>query len=76
MLEDSEASIVLTEDAVGKAISKYENAEPINLAENGSLAYMIYTSGSTGKPKGVMIPHRAMLNFVHFIRYRRLCCYR
>ena len=82
MLEDSEASIVLTEDAVGKAISKYENAKPINLAENDSLAYMIYTSGSTGKPKGVMIPHRAMLNFVHFIAYRcmitensRIVCY-
>ncbi|MBR5089798.1 MAG: amino acid adenylation domain-containing protein, partial [Ruminiclostridium sp.] len=70
MLEDSEASIILTEDAVGKAISKYENAKPVNLAETNNLAYMIYTSGSTGKPKGVMIPHRAMLNFVHFIRYR------
>ena len=29
---------------------------------------MIYTSGSTGKPKGVMIQHKALLNFVHFIR--------
>ncbi|MBP5605536.1 MAG: AMP-binding protein, partial [Ruminiclostridium sp.] len=70
MLEDSEANIVLTEDTVRAAINKYENAKPINLAENDSLAYMIYTSGSTGKPKGVMIPHRAMLNFVHFIRCR------
>jgi len=28
-------------------------------------AYMIYTSGTTGKPKGVMIPHRALVNFLH-----------
>ena len=34
------------------------------------LAYMIYTSGSTGKPKGVMIQHRALFNFVQFIRTR------
>ncbi|MBP5605891.1 MAG: AMP-binding protein, partial [Ruminiclostridium sp.] len=68
MLEDSEAHIVLTEDTVRNAIAGYENAKPINLAETNNLAYMIYTSGSTGKPKGVMIPHRAMLNFVHFIR--------
>ncbi|MBQ9484350.1 MAG: non-ribosomal peptide synthetase, partial [Ruminiclostridium sp.] len=70
MLEDSETRIILTEDTVRDVISKYENAKPVNLAETGNLAYMIYTSGSTGKPKGVMISHRAMLNFVHFIRYR------
>ena len=28
-------------------------------------AYMIYTSGSTGKPKGVLVPHRAVINFLH-----------
>ena len=35
-----------------------------------NLAYMIYTSGTTGKPKGVMIQHKALLNFVHFIKNR------
>ncbi|CAK0764673.1 hypothetical protein CCP3SC5AM1_30001 [Gammaproteobacteria bacterium] len=29
------------------------------------LAYVIFTSGSTGRPKGVMLPHRAIVNFVH-----------
>lgn len=29
------------------------------------LAYLIYTSGTTGNPKGVMIPHRAVVNFLH-----------
>ena len=82
MLEDSEASIVLTEDTVKIAISEYQNAKQINFAETNNLAYMIYTSGSTGKPKGVMIPHRAMLNFVQFIVRRcllteksRIVCY-
>ncbi|MBQ4482817.1 MAG: amino acid adenylation domain-containing protein, partial [Lachnospiraceae bacterium] len=70
MLEDSGAETVLTEETVRAMIAGYENANPVNLAENSSLAYMIYTSGSTGRPKGVMISHRAMLNFVHFIRYR------
>ena len=82
MLEDSEASIVLTEDTVKIAISEYQNAKQINFAETNNLAYMIYTSGSTGKPKGVMISHRAMLNFVQFIVRRcllteksRIVCY-
>jgi myxalamid-type nonribosomal peptide synthetase MxaA len=30
------------------------------------LVYVIYTSGSTGQPKGTMMPHRAMVNLLHW----------
>ncbi len=77
MLSDSGVKLVLTEDTVEKILSgKTETVtaeqEPGNRQgiTPDNLAYMIYTSGSTGKPKGVMIQHRALLNFVHFIRSR------
>ncbi|HET6764008.1 MAG TPA: amino acid adenylation domain-containing protein, partial [Longimicrobiaceae bacterium] len=29
-------------------------------------AYVLYTSGSTGRPKGVVLPHRALVNLLHW----------
>lgn len=35
---------------------------------NENLCYVIYTSGSTGRPKGVAIPHRGVVNYLHWAR--------
>ncbi len=40
-------------------------ADPRRDARPDDPAYMIYTSGSTGQPKGVLVPHRAVVNFLH-----------
>ena len=71
MLEDSEAKMVITEKTVKQAVETCPPLAPQDYKQSPEgLAYMIYTSGSTGKPKGVMIQHKALVNFVHFIRER------
>ncbi len=35
-------------------------------ASAADLAYVIYTSGSTGTPKGSAIPHRGLVNYLHW----------
>ncbi|MBQ6975450.1 MAG: amino acid adenylation domain-containing protein [Selenomonadaceae bacterium] len=69
MLEDSEAKITLTEKIISD-ISQKNFQTKIYKTSPENLAYMIYTSGTTGKPKGVMIQHKALMNFVHFIKNR------
>ena len=78
ILNDSQAQIVLTENAVDKV--NCLGFESISLAESGSgvfdnivvqseaIAYIVYTSGSTGKPKGVCVPHRALINYTHAMK--------
>jgi amino acid adenylation domain-containing protein len=63
------ASRVIALDAEWSAIASGERdaAVPAESAAE-DLAYVIYTSGSTGRPKGVMIPHRAVVNYVHWMR--------
>ncbi|MBR0820275.1 non-ribosomal peptide synthetase [Bradyrhizobium liaoningense] len=84
MLEDSDASIVLSELSTSthlniKAASlvllddnaNFDGYDDTNLGCRVSpddLCYVIYTSGSTGKPKGVSIPHRGLMNLVAWHR--------
>jgi len=76
MLEDSSASIILTQSKIAADIilaqtcilldkdetymGDSSNIELINCPRD--LAYIIYTSGTTGKPKGVMVEHRNITN--------------
>ncbi|MBL8524559.1 MAG: amino acid adenylation domain-containing protein, partial [Betaproteobacteria bacterium] len=42
--------------------------DPAVASQPADAAYVIYTSGSTGKPKGVIVPHGAVVNFLHTMR--------
>ena len=68
MLADSGAKPLLTEEKVAALLAEETAEEPAAgpLCGPDSRAYMIYTSGSTGKPKGVVVPHRCMMNLIHF----------
>jgi amino acid adenylation domain-containing protein len=78
LLADSQASVLLTQEALAGRFS----GVPTLLVDGGeddpsaaaaddltvplrpdNLAYVIYTSGSTGRPKGVMIEHRALASY-------------
>jgi amino acid adenylation domain-containing protein len=79
MLEDSGASLLLTEPALEAGLPEHrarvERAGELAAADLGEapgrssakpedLAYVIYTSGSTGRPKGVGVTHRGLSNLV------------
>lgn len=71
MLADSETRIIMNDETAADAVRTGAPLSPDQYrCRPDSSAYMIYTSGSTGRPKGVMIQHKALLNFVHFIRER------
>ncbi|RAP12538.1 hypothetical protein C2W58_03447 [Bacillus pumilus] len=80
IVEDSGASIVLTEESfvstyrvlsekmvVQQQIALDDELLPqlVDQSVPEDLAYMIYTSGTTGKPKGVMIEHLQLHHLVH-----------
>ncbi|MFG2877361.1 non-ribosomal peptide synthase/polyketide synthase [Streptomyces sp. NPDC048337] len=59
LLEDSGASVVLTELPDLSGLPDTDPGVPVS---GSHPAYVIYTSGSTGRPKGVVVPHEAIVN--------------
>ncbi|HEY9803800.1 MAG TPA: amino acid adenylation domain-containing protein [Leptolyngbyaceae cyanobacterium] len=80
MLEDSQISILLTQqhllktlpphaqaiclDSEWQNITKHQHNSVEININSSNLSYIIYTSGSTGKPKGVQITHGSVVNFL------------
>ena len=83
MVEDSEASVVLVQEALRESLpassalvvsldrtpeARIPSLPPQPAAGPEQLAYTIFTSGSTGRPKGVMVSHRAILNHLRWLQ--------
>jgi len=89
MLEDSQASVLLTQTSLAGLLPvgavrvvDLDHLAPGDLVDGedlppaagpDDLAYVLYTSGSTGKPKGVEITHRALTNFLCSMRLQPGC---
>ena len=86
MLEDTKASILLTQsslqgqftDYTGTVltldkvdVAKQSTANPAVNNQPSDLAYVIYTSGSAGKPKGVMVEQRSVINLLSDFQRRK-----
>ena len=75
MLKESEADLVLTQEAYAERFELpvitiealpdlAPDSAPHQSAEPDDLAYVLYTSGTTGRPKGVMVLNRNITNYV------------
>lgn len=77
MLEDSAASLILTDGSLANELANDAHTivdvaeatgspplESLPQVDQDTAAYLIYTSGSTGKPKGVLVGHDALENFL------------
>jgi amino acid adenylation domain-containing protein len=58
---------LLRAEEIDSAVPGAEEA-PLPALPSSRLAYAIYTSGSTGRPKGTLVPHRAIVNRLLWMR--------
>jgi len=63
MVEDSGASLVLTDVSATSPLSRPGGRGWERGPGGEGPAYVLYTSGSTGRPKGVVVTHANVLNF-------------
>ncbi|WP_420974224.1 non-ribosomal peptide synthetase, partial [Bacillus thuringiensis] len=80
ILEDSQATVLITKVELGKEVTHYQghmmtiedvfrSTSVQDIPNQNSVedaAYMIYTSGSTGSPKGTRLKHNGVLNLVEW----------
>jgi amino acid adenylation domain-containing protein len=85
MLEDCGAPLILTQSALAGSLPAHRaetvrldtidlsapsaDENPTRFVSPESPVYIIYTSGSTGKPKGVVMPHRPLVNLLHWQKH-------
>ncbi len=58
----------LQQELAGLSAENVTRDEKSSEMSANSTACVIYTSGSTGKPKGVLLPHRSIVNRIHWMQ--------
>jgi amino acid adenylation domain-containing protein len=58
-------------DADWPVVARESAQNPVRQSTDEHRTYIIYTSGSTGTPKGVGLPHRSLVNLIHWMREMR-----
>ena len=62
-----EGPVVLSLNESWNDIMQLSGDYPFSMPNPDSIAYVIYTSGSTGMPKGVVMPHKGVVNRIHWM---------